>query len=111
MKHHAYYVYILQCSDRSYYTGMTSKLEQRLDEHHTGYYPRCYTYSRRPLTLIYTECYQFVHDAISREKQIKGWSRQKKEALIRGDYDSLSTLAKNRVSDTAGQAEQRSATT
>ena len=111
MKHHAYYVYVLLCSDGSCYTGMTSKLEQRLDEHNTGFYPRCYTYSRRPLTLIYTECYQFVHDAISREKQIKGWSRAKKEALMNGDHETLSILARNRVGESNSSRNNDLATT
>ena len=90
-------IYILQYSDSSYYTGMTSNLDKRIEEHHTGAYPNCFTFSRRPVILKYTEVYKLVYDAISREKQIKGWSRKKKEALMRGDYDELKLLAKNRV--------------
>lgn len=90
-----YYVYILQCYDGSYYIGVTSNLEKRLGEHHAGFYTDCYTYSRRPLILKYTEIYQRVYDAIEREKQIKGWSRKKKEALINEHFDKLKELSKN----------------
>jgi putative endonuclease len=64
-----------------------------------GVYPSCYTYSRRPLVLKYTEIYHLVYDAIAREKQIKGWSRKKKEALINENYDELKRLSKNRMSN------------
>jgi putative endonuclease len=91
---HSYYVYILLCADGFYYTGITSNIERRLDEHNMGSDPSCYTFSRRPITLKYTEHFQYVNDAIRREKQIKGWSRKKKQALIDGDYDVLIRLAK-----------------
>ena len=97
MKRHAYFVYILHCSDNSYYTGMTNDYERRLEEHHSGLNPSCYTYTRRPLTLLYCEEYQSVYDAINREKQIKGWSKKKKEALIRGDFTELQLIARNKV--------------
>ena len=97
MNHHCYYVYILLCSDGSYYTGITSTLEKRLDEHHSGFYPSCYTFSRRPLKLVFTEAYQFAIEAIGGEKQIKGWSRQKKEALITSNEEILPTLSKNKT--------------
>ncbi len=91
-----FYVYILQCSDASYYTGMTNDLERRLEEHHAGLIASCYTFERRPVVLRYHESYKYVNDAIAREKQIKRWSRRKKEALIAGDIDALSRLAKGR---------------
>jgi len=94
---HSYAVYILKCADSSYYTGMTNNVERRMREHIDGTVAECYTFSRRPLGLVFVEYYQFVHDAIGREKQIKGWSRKKKEALIMGDIDELKRLAKNRV--------------
>jgi putative endonuclease len=97
--YHIYYVYILECSDGSYYTGMTGSLDKRLHEHHTGYFPKCYTYKRRAL-LRFSESYQFVYDAIAREKQIKGWNRKKKEALIEGYFDGLEELSKRRSNDT-----------
>ena len=94
VKNHVYYVYILICSDGSYYTGVTNSLERRIAEHQQGLITTCYTWARRPLTLKYSEAYRFVQDAISREKQIKGWSRKKKEALINGDPDALRRLSK-----------------
>jgi putative endonuclease len=83
------YVYILKCSDDSYYTGVTSNLEQRLFRHKSGFYPDCYTFKRRPLELVFYAEFTDINFAIDKEKQIKKWSRLKKEALINGDYDSL----------------------
>ena len=99
MKNHIYYVYILQCADNSYYTGISNHLEKRIEEHEKGVYPTCYTYSRRPVVLKFTESYQFVQDAIAREKQVKRWSREKKEALMKGNFEELRRLARNRVKD------------
>jgi len=84
-----YYVYILKCADNSYYTGVTDDLEKRINEHQYGTDPKSYTYNRRPVTLVFVEYFQNPIDAISREKQIKGWSRKKKEALINGEWDKL----------------------
>ena len=97
MKYHIYCVYILECADKSYYTGVTGDLEKRLEEHYSGFHPECTTFSKRPVTLKFFESYQFIYDAISREKQIKGWSRKKKEALINADFEELKKLAKNRM--------------
>lgn len=88
------YVYILKCSDNSYYTGVTSNLEQRFFRHESGFYPDCYTFKRRPLSLVFYAEFTDINFAIDKEKQIKKWSRLKKEALINGDYDSLPNLAK-----------------
>ncbi len=93
---HEYYVYILLCADGSYYTGMTNNIEKRFQEHEQGLIPSCYTFSRRPVVLKYGMYYQYVNDAIRREKQIKGWTRKKKEALINEDYDELIRLSKRR---------------
>ena len=81
MKH--YYVYILKCNDKSYYTGVTSNLEGRLIQHDERKYPRCYTASRLPVELVFWERFYDPVDAIDFEKQVKGWSRNKKEALIK----------------------------
>ena len=89
-----YYVYILKCSDNSYYTGVTSDLENRLLQHNRGKWKSCYTYLRRPVELLHFESYHWVLNAIHREKQIKGWSRAKKEALIAGDLEKLKALCK-----------------
>ncbi|MBN1525682.1 MAG: GIY-YIG nuclease family protein [Spirochaetales bacterium] len=91
-----YYVYILQCSDNSFYTGMTNDFEKRLFEHREGIDPDCYTYSRRPLELRYIEEYDRPIEAIEREKQIKQWSRKKKMALIENNYDNLILFSKRK---------------
>ena len=96
-QYHVYYVYILKCSDNSYYTGVTNNVDRRLQEHSDGIDPKCYTFSRRPLDVVLIESYQFIKDAITREKQIKRWSRKKKEALIDGDMKELKSLSKNRA--------------
>ena len=91
------YVYILKCSDDSYYTGFTNDLERRMIEHAEGRNPNCYTFNKRPVLLIYSEYFSNVNHAINREKQIQRWSRKKKEALIAGDMDALSYHAKSSV--------------
>ncbi|MBO6900389.1 MAG: GIY-YIG nuclease family protein [Rhizobiaceae bacterium] len=89
-------VYILRCSDGSYYTGLTKQdVEARVWEHNQGIYDG-YTKKRRPVELVFTETYDRVVDAIARERQIKGWSRAKKEALIALAYERLPELARNR---------------
>ncbi|RKS03044.1 GIY-YIG nuclease family protein [Flavobacterium sp. 102] len=92
------YVYILKCSDGTYYTGVTSNLTQRIFQHDIGYYPDCYTFKRRPLELVFYCEFIDINIAFEKEKQIKKWSRVKKEALIKGDYDALPNLAKKKFS-------------
>src|SRR3989344_1319677 len=91
-----YFVYILLCSDTSYYGGITNDVSKRCVEHGDGIDPKCYTYKRRPLTLVFQQGIREVRDAIAFEKQIKGWTRKKKEALIRGDFDELPMLSKKK---------------
>ena len=88
------YVYILKCSDSSYYTGVTSNLEQRIFQHNTAFFPDCYTANKRPLKLVFYSEFTDINFAFEKEKQIKKWSRAKKEALINGDYDTLPNLAR-----------------
>jgi putative endonuclease len=88
-----YWVYILLCSDSSYYTGSTSNLEKRLSEHQNGLIEG-YTKNRRPVELVFYEYYQDVNEALVAERQIKGWNRKKKEALINQDFELLKILAK-----------------
>ena len=88
-----YTVYILQCADRSYYTGITSNLELRVDQHQMGIHEDCYTFTRRPVRLVYSESFQYVLDAIRWEKILKGWRREKKEALINGEYEMIPKLS------------------
>jgi putative endonuclease len=94
MKGKNFYVYMLHCGDESYYTGITNSLERRMNEHIAGYDELSYTHNRQPVKLVYSEIFQWVEDAIKREKQIKGWSRNKKEALIKGDFELLKKLSK-----------------
>jgi putative endonuclease len=89
-----YYVYIIECSDGFYYTGVTNDVEQRVLQHNEGINPTCYTFKRRPVTLKYFEHYTEVLQAIQREKQLKGWSRAKKEALFKQDFELLKELSK-----------------
>ena len=88
------WLYILECADRTYYTGSTNDLDLRLLQHQNGEGAN-YTKKRLPVKLLYSEEYQRIDEAFFREKQIQGWSRKKKEALIKGDYTLLSELAKN----------------
>ncbi len=88
------YVYILKCSDNSYYTGVTNDLDKRIVEHNYGINKDCYTYTRRPLNLVFYEIFQNPTQAILWEKKIKGWSRAKKEALISSEFEKLTDLSK-----------------
>jgi putative endonuclease len=91
------YVYMLHCADESYYVGSATghDLTKRISEHETGAY-RGYTFTRRPIRLVWSEYFDRITDAIAAERQIKGWSRAKKEALIRGDWSSIKASARRR---------------
>ncbi|HLW33875.1 MAG TPA: GIY-YIG nuclease family protein [Aequorivita sp.] len=86
-------MYILLCSDSSYYTGSTKDVEKRFSEHQMGLGSN-HTMKRLPTTLVYFEEYDRIDDAFYREKQVQGWSRKKKELLISGKLHLLPTLAK-----------------
>ena len=86
-------LYILKCSDNSYYTGVTNDVERRLAEHQEGQKVTSYTFNKRPVELVFTEEFTDFKRAFSKEKQIKRWSRAKKEALINGDFDELIKLS------------------
>lgn len=90
------FVYILKCSDNSYYTGVTSNITQRIFQHEVGFFADCYTASRRPVELVYYCEFTDITIAIEYEKKIKKWSRAKKEALINEEYDKLPNLAKKK---------------
>ena len=90
------YVYILQCYDGTYYTGSTKYLKQRLREHQDGEAVN-YTRKRRPVVLVYYEVFNRIDEAFEREKQIQGWRRDKKVALIKGEQERLPELAKKVV--------------
>ncbi|MGE3149379.1 MAG: GIY-YIG nuclease family protein [Pseudorhodoplanes sp.] len=90
------YLYILRCRDGSYYSGTARNgLDQRVAQHNAGTFGG-YTATRCPVTLVFSEWFDRIQDAIAAERKIKGWSRAKKEALIRGDFKWLSTLSKRR---------------
>lgn len=91
----ALYVYILLCSDASYYVGITNDPECRLDEHQQGKYEDAYTFTRRPVQMVHCEFFpDGTHlQANAREKQLKKWTRAKKEALIAGRLEEISSLA------------------
>ena len=95
----SYYVYILLCSDDTFYTGITSNLTARMVSHNRGEYSDSYTFSRRPVSIVYYAEFTNPEVAIEVEKQIKKWSRAKKEALMKGDYESLMTLAKKKFNN------------
>lgn len=88
-----YYVYIVQCNDASYYTGVTNNYERRLLEHNREKNPTSYTFIRRPVRLVYLSHFTDICEAIAWEKQLKGWSRRKKKALIQGDQKTLEMAA------------------
>jgi putative endonuclease len=87
-------MYILECSDGSYYTGSTNNLELRLEQHKNGAGAN-HTKKHLPVKLVYFEEYERVDMAFYREKQVQGWSRKKKEALINGEFKKLPELSKN----------------
>jgi putative endonuclease len=88
-------VYILRCADGHYYVGSTrGSLERRVAQHDAGIYGG-YTFSRRPAALMFHQEFANITDAIAMERRLKGWSRAKKEALIRGDFADLPRLAKS----------------
>ena len=89
----SFYVYILRCSNGSYYTGHTDDLEKRLEAHKRGAFPG-YTQNRRPVKLIFAQDFASRDEAFGRERQIKGWSRSKKEALINGNWERLKELSR-----------------
>jgi len=91
------YVYMLKCADGSFYVGSAtgSDLSERIAQHNTGARPG-YTFSRRPVQLVWSEYFDRITDAIAVERQIKGWSRKKKLALISNDWTSIAKYARRR---------------
>ncbi len=96
------WIYILSCRDGSYYVGLTHELlELRVAQHNAGTFGG-YTMKRRPVALAFSQHFEHVTDAIAAERQIKGWSRAKKEALISGDFERLRALARGRPHGSTG---------
>jgi len=104
-----YYVYILRCADGSFYTGVTNDYQHRLWQHQEGIDSNCYTYKRRPVELVYVGIFGDINEAIvwdpttplwgsaGQGKKVKRWSRKKKEALIRRDFEALPALSARRI--------------
>lgn len=90
----AHFVYILKCSGHSYYVGSTSNIKKRLEKHKSGQ-GSVWTSNRLPLELVYQEMFPDKITALKREKQLNGWTRAKKEALINGELESLRSLSKS----------------
>ena len=95
-KYHQYYIYVLKCADNTYYTGVTNNLIRRFGEHTEGISSKAYTFKRRPLQLVFWEEFSNIEFAIEKEKQIKKWSKKKKEALIQDEYEKLPDLSKKK---------------
>ena len=94
---HNYFVYIVECVDGFYYTGVTNNLDRRIAEHNEGLDPKSFTYKRRPVVLKYWLRFTNIEKAI--EWELKGWNRKKKEALFSDDWDEVKRIAKIRSSD------------
>jgi len=106
------WMYILECSDGSYYTGSTNNLELRIKQHQAGEGAN-HTKKRLPVKLIFSEEFQRIDLAFYREKQVQGWSRKKKEALMNGHFDKLSDLSRSysTVVSTSSTTGSRASTT
>ncbi|WP_110182311.1 GIY-YIG nuclease family protein [Nocardioides solisilvae] len=90
------YAYLLRCADGSYYAGSTRNLERRLWQHNHSPEGAAYTRRRRPVVLVWSAEFEHIGEAYAWEKRIQGWSRAKREALLRGDLDALVGLSRRR---------------
>jgi predicted GIY-YIG superfamily endonuclease len=90
-----FHCYMLRCADGTYYVGQTDDIDQRIGQHQAGWV-KGYTFKRRPVELVWNDQFQTRDDAKSAERQIKGWGRAKKEALIAGDWERISELARSK---------------
>ena len=99
----SFWAYILKCRDGSYYTGHTDNIEMRIEQHKQRHFPDCYTASRLPVELVFTQPHTTREEALAAERQIKGWSRKKKEAMMRGDWQEVSRLAQNTLRQAQGE--------
>jgi putative endonuclease len=92
------YVYMLRCADGSFYIGSATgdDLGPRVDQHNAGTH-KGYTFTRRPVVLVWSEYFDRITDGIAAERQLKGWSRAKKEALLQSDWAAVTALARRRA--------------
>jgi putative endonuclease len=96
----SFWVYIVRCADNSYYTGHTDNLEKRLAAHKSGEIEG-YTATRLPIRVLFSEEFSTRQEALERERQIKGWTREKKAALVRGEWKEVSRLARSKNPSTS----------
>lgn len=89
-------MYILKCGNGLYYVGSTKNLEKRLEQHHLGEGAN-FTRKHLPVKLVYFETFDRIDEAFKREKQVQNWSRAKKEALIKRDFEALKNLSKGKT--------------
>ena len=103
----SFWAYMLHCRGGAYYVGHTDNLERRIAEHEAGMFAG-FTSDRLPVTLVWSQDFSTRIEALEAERRIKGWSRAKKMALIRGDWDKISLLAKgkNGPSTSSGRTEK-----
>jgi len=99
----AFWAYMIHCRAGRFYTGQTDDLDRRMAEHQSGKFPG-FTSARHPLELVWSESFPSRYEAICAEQRIKGWTRKKKLALIRGDWDEISRLAKKKGSASTSSA-------
>ena len=92
----SFYAYLLRCSDGSYYAGHTDDIDVRVAQHQTGALGG-YTAKRRPVVLVWSDSFMTRDEAFAAERKLKGWSRAKKEALMAGDWELVSQLARGRT--------------
>ncbi len=92
-----FYIYILKCSDGSFYTGSTQTLDLRIAQHQQAYFSDCYTAKRLPCELVYQASFDSRKQSLSIARQIKGWSRQKKKALINDDWMEIARLSSVKI--------------
>jgi putative endonuclease len=100
----SFWAYLLHCRGGAFYAGHSDNLEKRLTEHQAGTI-RGYTADRRPVELVWSQDFSTRIEALTAERQIKGWSRAKKLALIRGDWATISLLAKGKNSPSTGSGQ------
>ena len=91
-----YRVYMLACANGRFYVGSTSNLEQRLAQHERGYFPKCYTYHKRPVKLVWSQDFPEPGQMVEAERKLKKWSSAKKKALMNGDLHLLPGLSKKK---------------
>jgi predicted GIY-YIG superfamily endonuclease len=99
-----FWLYMLRCADDSFYVGHTDNLESRIAQHQQGAFPDCYTFTRRPVRLVYSQDFATRDEAFVMERRIKGWSRAKKVALIGRDWREISRISRFKFRDVPGKS-------